>query len=199
ERMINEGDELFRVQNFHSALQKYKLAGSTAPDLPEAFWRQGHALVATHNYDLATTAFKRAIALTEDLGRGGFRLNDLYASAMIAKNQHLESLAEWAMNRRNSPDPYFLLGLFLEYDGQPARAEKFFQKASDLAGISGGHIAVFLAPAEPAPTPPRDPRSRPATTVPFVSPRPGPETQFGRMTQRATTGGWPSFFRRSPL
>ena len=67
--MIAEGDELFRAQNFHSALQKYKLAASTAPDLAEAFWRKGHALVATHNYDLATTAFKRAIALTEDLGR----------------------------------------------------------------------------------------------------------------------------------
>ena len=40
----------------------YKLAASTAPDLAEAFWRQGHALVATHNYELAATAFKRAIA-----------------------------------------------------------------------------------------------------------------------------------------
>src|SRR5205823_2249242 len=139
ERMISEGDELFRAQNFHSALQKYKLAGSTAPDLAEAFWRQGHALLATHNYDLATTAFKRAIALTEDLGRGGFRLSDIYAGASMTKNAHLESLAEWAINRRNASDPYFLLGLFLQYDGQPARAEKFFQKASDIAGISGGH------------------------------------------------------------
>jgi tetratricopeptide (TPR) repeat protein len=168
ERMLNDGDELFRAQNFHSALQKYKLAGSTAPDLAEAFWRQGHALVATHNYDLATTAFKRAVALTEDLGRGGFRLSDLYGGAAITKNQHLESLAEWATNRRNSSDPYFLLGLFLEYDGQPARAEKFFQKASDIAGISGGHIAVFLAPGEAAPIPRADHVSRPATTVPLI-------------------------------
>src|SRR5262245_4453936 len=168
ERMITEGDELFRAQNFHSALQKYKLAVSTAPDLPEALWRQGHALVATHNYDLATTAFKRAIALTEDLGRGGFRLSDIYGGASITKNQHLESLAEWAINRRNSSDPYFLLGLFLEYDGQPARAEKFFQKASDLAGISGGHIAVFLAPADLAPSPRMDHVSRPSTTVPLI-------------------------------
>jgi hypothetical protein len=168
ERMISEGDELFRAQNFHSALQKYKLAGSTAPDVPEAFWRQGHALVATHNYDLATTAFKRAIALTEDLGRGGFRLSDIYAGASMTKNAHLESLAEWAINRRNSSDPYFLLALFLQYDGQPTRAEKFFQKASDLAGISGGHIAVFLAPAEAAPAPRADHVSRPATTVPLI-------------------------------
>src|SRR5438874_345074 len=85
ERMITEADELFRAQNFHSALQKYKLAASTAPDLAEAFWRQGHALIATHNYELATTAFKRAIALTDDLSRGGFRLNDIYAGANMTK------------------------------------------------------------------------------------------------------------------
>jgi tetratricopeptide (TPR) repeat protein len=150
EKLVTEADELFKAQNFHSALQKYKLAASTAPDMPEAFWRQGHALVATHNYELAATAFKRAIALTEDLGRAGFRLSDIYGSANMTKQQHLESLAEWATSKRNSSDPYFLIGLFLEYDGQPARAEKFFQKANDLAGISGGHIAVFLDPAAPS-------------------------------------------------
>ena len=87
ERMIAEADELFRGQNFHSALQKYKLAASTAPDLAEAFWRQGHALVATHNYDLAATAFRRAIALTEDLSRGGFRLSDIYGGANMTKGR----------------------------------------------------------------------------------------------------------------
>jgi tetratricopeptide (TPR) repeat protein len=168
ERLIAEGDELFRVQNFHSALQRYKLAASAAPDLPEALWRKGHALVATHNYDLATTAFKRAIALTDDLGRDGFRLSDIYAGATMTKTQHLESLAEWAINRRNSSDPYFLLGLFLTYDDQPARAEKFFQKASDLAGISGGHIAVFLDAPEPAPRARPDAIARPASAMPVI-------------------------------
>ena len=38
---------------------------------------------------------------------------------------------------------YFLLGVFLTYDGQHERAEKFFERAADLAGISGGHIAAF--------------------------------------------------------
>ena len=161
ERLIAEGDELFRAQNFHSALQKYKLAATTAPDVAEALWRQGHALVATHNYELAAKAFKRAIARTEDLSRDGFRLNDIYAGAAIAKAQHLEFLAEWALERENSADAHFLLGVFLNYDGQMARAEKFFHRASDLAGISGGHIAVFLDQIE----------ERPAVrTVPVSSP-----------------------------
>lgn len=149
ERMIAEADELFKAQNFNSALQRYKLAVSTAPDLAESHWRQGHALIATRNYALAATAFKRAIALTDDLSRSGFRLNDIYGGAMMTKSQHLESLAEWAISKHDSADSYFLLGLFFEYDGQPARAKKFFQKASDLAGISGGHIGVFLDPGEP--------------------------------------------------
>src|SRR5205814_7224054 len=50
ERLIAEGDELFRGQNFHAALQKYKAAASAAPDVAEALWRQGHALVATKNF-----------------------------------------------------------------------------------------------------------------------------------------------------
>jgi hypothetical protein len=88
------------------------------------------------------------VGLTDDLGRGGFRLDDLYGAATRTKAVHLDSLAEWAMDRGSvSADPYFLIGLFLQYDGQFARAAKFFEKASDIAGISGGHIAVFLAPA----------------------------------------------------
>src|SRR4029079_9792356 len=100
--------------------------------MPEAFWRQGHALVATHNYELAATAFKRAIALTEDLGRGGFRLSDLYGSATKPKAEQLESLAQWVTQRDKSADRYFLVGIFLTYDNQAARAEKFFEKASEL-------------------------------------------------------------------
>jgi tetratricopeptide (TPR) repeat protein len=161
ERLIAEGDELFRVQNFHSALQKYKLAVSAAPDVAEGLWRQGHALVATHNYELAAKAFKRAIARTEDLGREGFRLNDLYAGAAMTKTQHLEFLAEWAMSREESADAYFLLGVFLNYDDQAPRADKFFQRASDLAGISGGHIGVFLDHAE---------EKEPIRTVPVSTP-----------------------------
>jgi len=163
DRLMAEGDELFRAQNFHSALQKYKLAVSTAPDMAEALWRQGHALVATHNYELAAKAFKRAVAHTEDLGRESFRLNDLYAGAALTKTQHLEFLAEWALDREDSADAYFLLGVFLNYDGQVARAGKFFQRASDLAGISGGHIGVFLDHAE---------EKSPVRTVPVSSPTP---------------------------
>ena len=149
EKYLADGDALFRAQNFHSALQRYKLAANAAPDIAEAYWRQGHALIATGNYDLAGSAFKRAIALTDDTTRGGFQLTDLYGTAVLTKNGHLEALAGHALERSDSSDPFFLLGVFLTYDGQHERAEKFFARAADLAGISGGHIAAF----EPAGAP----------------------------------------------
>jgi hypothetical protein len=104
--------------------------------------------------------------LTSNLGRGGFRLDDLYGGASIAKAAHLENLAELALARSHDSDAYFLIGVFLTYDGDATRAAKFFDRASDLAGMSGGHIAVFLdhdaAPAfaaksapGPIPAPPK--------------------------------------------
>ena len=100
-------------------------------------------MIATGNYELAGGAFKRAIALSDDTTRRGFLLSDLYGTAVLTKNGHLEALAGHALERSGSSDPYFLLGVFLTYDGQHERAEKFFERAADLAGISGGHIAAF--------------------------------------------------------
>ena len=152
-RYQDQGDQLFRAQNYHAALQRYKLAASAAPDLAEPYWRQGHALIATNNFELAAAAFKRAIALSENLERGGFQLDQIYNGAQMSKARHLESLSGWALAHEAAADPYFLLGVFLAYDGDRDRAEKFFQRAADLAGISGGHIAAFLAPAQVPPAP----------------------------------------------
>jgi tetratricopeptide (TPR) repeat protein len=161
-----EGDELFRAQNFHFALQKYKLAASAAPNIAECFWRKGHALVATHNYELAAAAFKRAIGLSRDISRGGFRLGELYGGAAMTKFQHLEFLAEWTLARGNSPDGYFLVGLFLHYDGHQPRAEKFFAQAAELAGPGADFLAAYLRSAgnDPIPPPPPVARTRPPLT-----------------------------------
>lgn len=143
ERMLTEGDELFRVQNFHSALQRYKLAASTAPDFAEAFWRKGHALIATHNYELAVAAFRRAIELGGDINREGFRLDDLYGPARMTKSVQVDALAEWALARTDHADAWFLVGITLYFDGQQPRAEKFLARAQALSGPDDHHIAAF--------------------------------------------------------
>lgn len=159
ERSLVEGDELFREQNYHSALQRYKLAASTAPDLAEAHWRKGHALVATHNYDLAITAFKRAMELQPATKRG-FRLDDIYGPAGMTKTLHFESLAEWALERTESSDAWFLVGVTLYFDGQQPRAQKFFARSAALDPSAARNLAAFALP------PPAPPDAAPAIVAP---------------------------------
>jgi tetratricopeptide (TPR) repeat protein len=152
-QLLATGDKLYREMQYHSALQRYKLAAQTAPDLAEAYWRQGHALIATGNYGLASGAFKRALAIDPSVDRGGFVLDDLYGDALVAKTAHIEGLAGWAIERTGSSDPYFAMGVTLWFDGQQQRSEKFFAKASELAGMTGSYLAAFESapPVPPAP------------------------------------------------
>jgi tetratricopeptide (TPR) repeat protein len=177
DQQIATGDMLFREQNFHAALQRYKQASQFAPDMAETYWRQGHALIATANYELAGGAFKRALALDPATEREAFTLDKLYGAAAIAKAAHLEGLAAWALAHADSSEPYFLMGVTLHYDAQPARAAKFFARASELAGVGGGHLTAFAPPAAagalaaevPAEVPPAPPPidvARPAVEQP---------------------------------
>ncbi|MEZ6112238.1 MAG: hypothetical protein R3C99_14635 [Pirellulaceae bacterium] len=60
---IEQGDRLFAQQRFASALDRYKSAVASAPDMAAAYFREGHAFVATINFD-AFKAFKlRCVAL----------------------------------------------------------------------------------------------------------------------------------------
>jgi len=184
DQQIATGDMLFREQKFHSALQRYKDASRLAPDMAETYWRQGHALIATANFELAGGAFKRALALDPRIDRDGFSLAQLYGPATIAKTSHIEDLAGWALEHANTSDAYFLMGVTLHYDGQADRASKFFARAGEIAGTSGSHIAAFVpAPAGRAPDaaalvdhPVRQPPppAPPAAQPPFAADPPAP-------------------------
>jgi tetratricopeptide (TPR) repeat protein len=150
-KFISFGDELFRKQRFHEALQQYQTAATAAPDWAEPYFRQGHALVATHRLDPAADAFKRALALHPDRDRNGFRLNEVYGDNLMAKTAHAETLAAQALARPHDADTFFLLGLFLFYDDQAPRAEKFFARAHTLAGGRDAHLRPFLLENRPAP------------------------------------------------
>jgi|GEM_PF-1426126 len=150
DRYMAQGDELFLKHNWHSALQKYKLAGQLAPDVAECFWRQGHALVAVNQFGQAADAFRRALLLNEDTGRGGFRLSTLYADSEAAKNSHLEALAAEALRSTISSDAYFLIGITLHYHGEPERAQKFLTRAAELSSEDARLVEAFRAP-EPSP------------------------------------------------
>lgn len=148
DQFLAQGDVLFREQKYAQAIDRYERASDMAPDLPEAQWRKGHTYVAMHRYELAAAAFKRALTLKTDADRLGFTLTKLYGVAATVKTTHLEALAGETLARDDASDLYFLLGVFLHYDGQAERAEKFFVRARELAGADAAHLTAFL-PKEP--------------------------------------------------
>ena len=148
EQFLAQGDALFREQKYAQAVDRYRQATVLAPDLAEVHWRKGHAYVAMHRYELATAAMKRALELSADVDRGGFSLTRLYGDGATVKTSHLETLAGEALVHGDSADVYFLLGVFLRYDGQSERAEKFFRRAQELTGGAAEHLAAFLKPMD---------------------------------------------------
>lgn len=157
QRYVEYGDTLFGKQRFREALQRYKAASAIAPDLVEARFRQGHALVAGGQYALAAVAFKRALALDPDLDREGFRLDELYQGGLLAKTAHIEQLSRAALDNPEDADLMFLVGVFLRYNGEGDRAQPFFARASELLlGPDREHLAGFLAPSESHPDPERE-------------------------------------------
>jgi hypothetical protein len=99
--------------------------------------------LANGQYSLAAMAFRRALQLEATARRDAFQLDDLYGVGSAAKGTHIENLAAAALTD-DSADAYFLLGLMLRFDGQPARAEKFFAKAASLSPETRKAVASLL-------------------------------------------------------
>jgi tetratricopeptide (TPR) repeat protein len=137
------GDEHFRAQEFSEAYQRYKKAAGAAPDVAEAYFRQGFSLLALGKYDSAGKAILRGLALKPDWARSKFRLDDLYGPNRLAKANQLEQLAAAAGNEPDNPELLFLLGVELYFDGQPERARKFFVRAGEL-GEGRAHLEGFF-------------------------------------------------------
>jgi tetratricopeptide (TPR) repeat protein len=153
------GDEHFRAQEFSDAYQRYKKAASAAPDLADAYFRQGFSLLALGSYPSACKAFLRGLKLKPDWAESKFRLDDLYGANRLAKTNQLDQLAEAAGNEPHNAKLMFLLGIELFFDGQGQRARKFFVRAGDL-GEDKSHLAGFFEALGPVPEPPAPKRDR---------------------------------------
>lgn len=147
------GDANFAKQNYNSALERYRTAAQTAPDVAEAYLRQGFALVAIGNYDSAARAMRRALLLQNDPAKFKLRLDNLYGENQMAKTAHLEALARAVENNELSADLLLLLGLQLYFDNQADRARPVFQRCEQLGGNDDGAIIGFLEEAAPAENP----------------------------------------------
>ena len=58
--------------------ERYRKASQSAPQLADAWFRQGFALSAMGRYDLAVTAIKRGLKLNPNWAKSDFDLKELY-------------------------------------------------------------------------------------------------------------------------
>lgn len=143
DQFLSQGDVYFKEQKYQQAAQRYKLAAEAAPDVAEAYWRLGHAYMASNRTDLAAGAFTRAMRTSGDLGRGGFSLKKLYGESHIARESHLESLAAEAMERMDDTQPLLVMAVSLHYAGETERAAKFFERVRQMAPEQVSLLAGF--------------------------------------------------------
>ena len=159
-RMIDHGDEHFRQQRYGEAYRRYKLAAQAAPDLAEAYFRQALALVALTQYDAACEAIRRGFEFDVEWAKSPFRLDEIYADNHLAKQAHLDALAEAAEAAPQDARLWYLVGVVLYFDDRPERAEPFFERAQQLAGhnvyLHGFLRELDEAQAVPPPEPEAD-------------------------------------------
>jgi tetratricopeptide (TPR) repeat protein len=145
-KYIGYGDARFAEQKYADANERYRTAARTAPQLADALFRQGFALLAMGHYDQAVAVIKRGLKLDPHWAKSDFELKTLYGEDEARKKEaHREALATILENKPNDPDLLFLLGIHLYFDGQAERADKFFQTVQKLAPEEAKHLKGFLA------------------------------------------------------
>jgi hypothetical protein len=147
-RFVTFGDIHFTNERFAEAYQRYRKATEIVPELADAHFRQGFALLGSGRYEMAAKAIKRGLALDPGWPRSAFRLNELYNANLRAKAAHLEALARASEQEPNNADLLFLLGVCLFFDGHRDRSAPFFERVAQLAGPAD-YLRGFLAQAPP--------------------------------------------------
>ena len=140
-RFINIGDDYFDKQQYRQAYHRYREAAEAAPDVLDAYLRQGQAMLAAGQYEIAATAFKRALKIEPRWPQSKFRLDDIYGGQRISKTAHLEALADAADKEPQDGNLVLLVGLHLHFDGQPERARLFLQRADRMLADDSLHLA----------------------------------------------------------
>jgi hypothetical protein len=146
-RFVSAGDEHFAAQRYRDANARYRTATETAPDLVEAFFRQGQALLAGGQFELAGKAFKRGLRLGSRWPQAQFDLAELYGDNQVARNAHLEAVAAAAENAPQDGTLWLLVALELHFGGQQERALPFFRRAAELLPGEELNLEAVLQPA----------------------------------------------------
>lgn len=144
---IDAGDAAFQKQRYADAFTSYKDASRIAPDLAEAYLRQAAASVALKRYDDAVAQLKFGLQLSTGWVEGPFRTAALYGDDKIAQTNHLDALAQAALDRPSS-DLLFLTGVMLYFAEPQTRAEPLLRRAAGLSIGETWYIDPFLQALE---------------------------------------------------
>lgn len=142
-KYIQQGDQLFARGRYLEAMSVYQRAAASTPDAAQPLIRQGLAYLAAKRYERAADVIRRGLRIEPDYASSGFRLRQLYGGDIVAKNEHLDALAEAASADPGNADLPLLAAIFLHYDGQSDRAAPFFAASQLRNGESAEFVAMF--------------------------------------------------------
>jgi tetratricopeptide (TPR) repeat protein len=140
-QFIKFGDAQFRARNLAGAYDRYKKAAQAAPDLAEAWFRQGHALADLGRYDQAAAAFRRGLSLRADWPASGVQLADLYGDNLAARAAMFEALERALEARPDDVNVQYAAAVQFFFDGRQEKARASFERARKL-----GDAAVYIEP-----------------------------------------------------
>ena len=115
---METGDTYFGKQQYRQALERYRTAGEMAPDVPVAYLRQAHALVAMGKYEQAAKLFRRALRVRPDWTDAEFKADSRLPETVLTFGS----------------DAYFDL-----LKREPALA-KFFALGEEVVVVYNGHV-----------------------------------------------------------
>jgi tetratricopeptide (TPR) repeat protein len=146
-QFIEFGDAQFRDRNLAGAYDRYKKAAEAAPDLADAWFRQGHALADLGRYDQAAAAFRRGLAQRPDWPASGFRLAELYGDNRAAQAAMFEAIERMVAARPADINTQYVAAVQHFFDGRLEQARTELEHALKL-GEPASNIEPFLkAPA----------------------------------------------------
>ncbi len=142
DKLLADGDERFGKQQLSAALERYRVAAQLAPNLADAYLRQGFTLVAQKKYVPAVRLYHRSLELAADWSRSVVRLDELHGEERSRRITKL--LTKSAEAEPLDADLAFLLAMQLFFTGQRDRAQLYFVRAEFLGGNQDHLLDAFL-------------------------------------------------------
>jgi tetratricopeptide (TPR) repeat protein len=133
-KLISFGDSYFGNRKFADALDRYRRAAQAAPQVADAWFRQGFANAAMGHYDRAAKAIRHGLEIKPDWASSAFRLDDLFGDDTVAKKNLLDAMLKVAEAEPANADVSLLVGLCYHFDGKPEQASPFLRRAAEVGG-----------------------------------------------------------------